>query len=238
VKAKKYWFSLDPLPEGVDGAYVEDGNFVMRDGGVAEIIMPVADMKLGGDHNVGNALAAIVVAKVAKEEVANEDIVLTLKEFEGLSGRQSLVREIKGISFVNDTTATSPDGTIAALDRFHKGKEKDIVLLAGGSSKGASFDTLVNRMKDTCKMVILFPGEGSEEILSLLGDIPHKEIKTMKEALNIAAKVATAGDTVLLSPATASFGSFKNEFDRGGQFVDGVKALKEKDIKGESTVTA
>jgi len=238
VKAKKVWFSLQPLPEGFDGAYVENGEMVMRMGGALEVILPVEDMKLGGAHNVMNALSAIVVAKVAKEVVSNEDIIEVLKTFEGLSGRQQLVREIKGISFVNDTTATSPDGTIAALDRFHKDGEKDIVLLAGGSSKGANFDALGEKIRSTCKMVYLFPGEGSDELSKVLGNIPHKSVKTMKEAVELGAGAAAQGDVVLLSPGTASFGSFKNEFDRGGQFVDEVKALKEETIEGTSTVTA
>lgn len=240
VKSKKYWFSANPLPEGKEGAYVDGGVIKTNIGGTITEIMPVADMKLQGAHNVSNALAAAIVSIIAKEQIPPELVAEALREFEGLAGRQQLVREIKGRSFINDTTATSPDGAIAALQHFHTSLErKDIVLLAGGSSKNLSFDTLADMIKQTCKFVVLLPGTATPDLAKAIGDaVPSQQVETMEEAVKLAAEKSEPDDIVLLSPGTASFGAFKNEFDRGGQFVDYVKALQEKDLSGESTVTA
>lgn len=236
VKSKKFWYSLKPLPEGLDGAYAENGEIVLRRGGLATRIMPVAEMRLQGDHNLSNALAATIVSML--RDATAEQVMLALRGFVGLEGRQQLVREIKGISFINDTTAASPDGAIAALKFFNTDQHKGIVLLAGGFSRKLSFAALADKIAGTCKHVVLLPGNATADLENAIaGRVPTTASKNMKDAVQKAAKLAHDGDLVLLSPGAPSFGEFKNEFDRGGQFVDAVKALKEAEMAGEATVT-
>ncbi len=221
IRGQKVWFSLQPLASE-DGAFVDTGVMCFRNRGNTENVLSVTDMKLQGDHNVQNALAAICVARLGGVPI--DAIRETLKTFAGLPGRQEIVRELAGVAYVNDTTATSPDGTIAALDRF--GQTKQVVLLCGGASKNLSFDTLGKAIRATCKFVVLFDGDATDAFASAIGDsVSTVRVDSMKKAVEAASQVAQSGDVVLLSPGTASFGMFKNEYDRGGQFVDAVKAL-------------
>lgn len=223
IPGKKLWFSKNRLADGWDGAFVEDGSLVYRFGGVEEKVAAISEMKLQGEHNVANALAAVIAAKTAG--LPNEVIAAALRSFSGLPGRQEVVREFNGVTYVNDTTATSPDGAIAALDRF--GQKQNVVLLASGSTKGLSLELLGKTIRTTCKFVVLFEGTATEEFAAAIGgSVPSLRVDSMKAAVEAAFEVAKAGDTVLLSPGTASFGMFKNEFDRGDQFVALVKKLK------------
>jgi UDP-N-acetylmuramoylalanine--D-glutamate ligase len=219
---KKFWFSKNVLSDGLNGTYVADGKLVFRSGDSVEEIISVSEIKLQGEHNLANALAAVALAKIAGLE--NEKIAVALREFGGLPGRQEVVRELNRIVYVNDTTATSPDGAIAALDRF--GQKKNVILLAGGATKGLSLETLGKAIKTTCKFVVLFEGTAVEEFLAVIDDsVPVVRVESMEAAIKTASEVAGEGDIVLLSPGTASFGIFKNEFDRGDQFVTVVKKL-------------
>lgn len=221
--SKKMWFSKNKLSEDFSGAFVENGSIVFRQDDQEQTVISVSEIKLQGEHNVANALAAVVAAKVAK--VSDQAITGALKAFGGLPGRQETVRELNGVTYINDTTATSPDGAIAALDRF--GKQHNVILIAGGSSKDLSIETLGKTIQTTCKFVVLFEGTATEEFVTAIGEsVPSVRVDSMKAAIEAASEVAKAGDTVLLSPGTASFGMFKNEFDRGEQFVLQVNKLK------------
>ncbi len=221
--SKKVWFSKTKLPADHEGTFVENNAIVSRIGGAEKSIIEIPEIKLQGEHNVANALAAVALAKVAG--LADENIVAALRSFGGLPGRQETVRELNGVVYVNDTTATSPDGAIAALDRF--GQKKNVVLIAGGSSKGLSLDILGKTIQTTCKFVVFLNGEATDALVESVGDaVPLVRVDSMKEAVEAASTAAQAGDIVLLSPGTASFGMFKNEFDRGDQFVIRVNKLR------------
>ncbi len=224
IPSKKiFWFSSKPLIAGRTGVFC-DGDSLKRniDGAVVEF-GHVHDMKITGDHNVMNALAASLAAHFA--EVSDEHIHASLKTFAGLPGRQQVVGEIDGVLYVNDTTGTSPEGVIAALKRFGNGG--NIILIAGGSSKGLAFDELAQVIRKECKSVVLFEGTAFEDMARAIGDgAPMVRVDSMLKAINAAQGVAKLGDVVLLSPGTSSFGIFKNEFDRGDQFNAAVKALE------------
>ncbi|MFH1089023.1 MAG: UDP-N-acetylmuramoyl-L-alanine--D-glutamate ligase [Candidatus Uhrbacteria bacterium] len=221
--SKKVWFSKTKLPADHEGTFVENNAIVSRIGGEEKSVIEISEIKLQGEHNVANALAAVALAKVAG--LADENIAAALRSFGGLPGRQETVRELNGVVYVNDTTATSPDGAIAALDRF--GQKKNVVLIAGGSSKGLSLDILGKTIQTTCKFVVFLNGEATDALVASVGDaVPLVRVDSMKAAVEAASTAAQAGDTVLLSPGTASFGMFKNEFDRGDQFAAEVKKLK------------
>ncbi|HLD17748.1 MAG TPA: UDP-N-acetylmuramoyl-L-alanine--D-glutamate ligase [Patescibacteria group bacterium] len=221
TEAKKMWFAKEGTFEG-DGAYVQGGFIVFRKDGSVEPVFPTSEIKLQGDHNLQNVLAAVCVGKIAG--LSNEQMAEALRTFGGLPGRQEVVREVNGITYVNDTTATSPDGAIAALERFGEGKK--VVLIAGGASKNLPFDKLGEEIGRTCKTVVLLEGDATDALDAAIGDTVLKlRADSMAKAVEAASSAAQFGDVVLLSPGTASFGMFKNEYDRGDQFVEAVRGL-------------
>ncbi len=178
-----------------------------------------------GEHNLENIALAVAVARTlgVKEKIIKKSV----EKFNGVFGRLELIRNLRGIKFYNDTTATSPEATIAAVKSFKKYKNK-IILIGGGADKNLDYKDYAKEVSKYVKFLILFDGEASEKIIKLLGKNKKNicKVKSMKEALNIAMKYARKGDIILLSPGAASFGIFKNEFDRGEKFVRLVKKLK------------
>ena len=202
-----------------------------------------------GEHNKENIAFAIKACEALG--VSKSDIKKCVESFKGVPGRLEFVREIKGVKYYNDTTATTPDATIAALRALNS---KRVILIAGGADKKLDYRELAKEIPKYVKTLILFKGEASEKLLRELRNISdchsresgnpgairfhgipsqagndRKKIKyyrlriaenitSMKEAVKIAQSNAKNGDIILLSPAAASFGVFKNEFDRGDQF--------------------
>lgn len=183
-------------------------------------------IKIPGEHNRANIACARVVCQ--RLGVSEEDIKYGVESFVGVPGRLELVRTVRGVKYINDTTATSPAGLFAALDVFADKKTKNVVLLAGGADKQLDYRLMAGRIDKTVKALILFKGEGTDKIVEMLAKkkkYPFFVVDSMQEAMRLAVENAEKGDTVLLSPGTASFGVFKNEFDRGDQFVALVKKL-------------
>lgn len=165
-----------------------------------------------GTHNIENISLAVTTARAIG--IATPVIKKAVASFKGVSGRLELVRKVRGISIYNDTTATSPDATIAALRALHK--KGDIILIAGGTDKKLPVDELVDEIGKHAKTVVLLPGTGTDRIKRRIGKtmIYH----SLYEAVLRAFTVARKGDITLFSPAFTSFGLFKNEYDRGEQF--------------------
>lgn len=224
VSKHVYWFSSQPLPEGKQGAYRDGDQLMWKLDGAPATFAHVHDLTtLQGEHNVMNALSASLAAHFSGVHDAN--IHQVLKAFVGLPGRQQIVEEIEGVVYVNDTTATSPEGVIAALKRFGNGG--NIILIAGGSSKGLKFDEMARYVREQCKYVVLFEGTALDELSTAIGtEVPMVRAGSMADAMKAAVAEAKLGDVVLLSPGTSSFGIFKNEFDRGDQFNAVVAELK------------
>ncbi|MDP3244535.1 MAG: UDP-N-acetylmuramoyl-L-alanine--D-glutamate ligase [bacterium] len=194
--------------------------------------VPLKQVKLLGEHNLANALAAAGAGEAAG--VSRRDIISVLKTFKGLPNRLELARKARGVRYYNDTTATTPEATIAALAalaplkcKMQKSKCKIIVLIAGGADKKLNYQELAQYIKRYCKAVVLLPGTATEKLKLEIGNwkLEIKEAVSMHEAIRLTKDIATKGDIILLSPAAASFGLFKNEFDRGAQFVREVKRL-------------
>lgn len=177
-------------------------------------------LSIKGEHNIYNATLAVEVAKNLK--IKDEVIKKAIKSFKGVPGRLEFIREVRGVKYYNDTTATTPEATIVALRAL--GEESNIVLIAGGSDKGLEMDFLVREIPRYTKSVILLSGSGTNFIKNKITN--SLEASSMVEAVRLAKEFAEKGDIVLLSPAFASFGMFKNEYDRGDQFVKIVKKLK------------
>jgi len=174
-------------------------------------------LKLIGGHNRYNAALAVAAARALGLD--EDSIKEGVESFEAVPGRLQLVKEINGIKIYNDNNATTPEATIAALHSFDG---KKTVLIAGGADKGLALEALADDMKK-CKALILLPGSGTERLRGLLNE--HTQVSSMGEAVNAAIERATSGDVIILSPAFASFGLFKNEYDRNDQFVAAIAAL-------------
>jgi len=173
---------------------------------------------LVGKHNFENIACAIAVAK--EFGIEEEKIKKVVENFKGVSGRMEFVKEVEGVKIYNDTTATTPDATIAGLKALSK--EKNVILIAGGADKGLDMGKLILAIPKYCKDVVLLEGTGTVK----LGLKNYLVYKNLSEAVAQAFKRAKKGDTILFSPAFASFGMFKNEFDRGEKFMDIIKKMK------------
>lgn len=192
-------------------------------------------IKLLGQHNLENILAAVAVAYLSG--VKQSVIQKAINNFTGVANRLELVRTINKVKYYNDTTATNPTATIAALTtlgqlkiKSQKSKVKNIILIGGGADKNLNFNELTREIKKTCKQVIMLCGTATPKFVQALKKVNYStknitEFNNFKKAIIFAKKSTKPGDIVLLSPGCASFGMFANEFDRGKQFVKAVNRL-------------
>jgi|GEM_PF-159611 len=171
-----------------------------------------------------NVLAATSVALVLKIPLTL--IKKAIKTFRGVLNRLEFICEKNGIKYYNDSASTIPQSTILALNSL--ANKRNIVLISGGADKKLDFSKMAQRISKTCKAVVLLPGTATPEIEKELGIMNYKlkiRVKTMEEATKVATAQAKKGDIVLLSPGCASFGLFKNVYDRATQFVKRSKKL-------------
>ncbi len=176
-----------------------------------------------GAHNTANIAQAVAVAEIFGVDM--KTMQKALESFSGVEGRQQFLRELDGVKFYNDTTATTPDATIAALAALGSPRLKQIVLIMGGADKGLDMTKLVQTIPKYVSYTILLAGTGTEK---LAGRIKGPVMQSLADAVQEAMRVAKKGSIVLLSPAFASFGMFKNEFDRGEQFAVIVSGMRGK----------
>ena len=170
-------------------------------------------LKIPGLHNRYDAALALAAARALG--IPDETSRTALQSFAGVPGRLELVREVQGVKVYNDTTATTPEATLAALKALDTGA-KDIVLIMGGSDKTLDMNALLYEIPDRAKRVILLAGTGTDRVLEFL---PGASVfDDLGKAVAEAFRAAGPGDRILFSPAFASFGMFKNEYDRGDQF--------------------
>ncbi|MBU1348708.1 UDP-N-acetylmuramoyl-L-alanine--D-glutamate ligase [Patescibacteria group bacterium] len=183
------------------------------------------DIRLLGDHNAMNVLAAALAARMAGASLTG--IRSAARSFRGLENRLEDVAIINGVRYINDTAATSPDGAIAAIHAVAP-VAKRLRIVAGGADKGLTYDDVAKVMKKARASVTLFKGTALAKYSKALkrAGVPFTIVGSMQEAVETHRKDVRKGDVILLSPGCASFGLFKNEFDRGRQFKELVKSLK------------
>jgi len=186
-------------------------------------LMPSSDLALRGRHNLYNSLASAVVARAM--EIRSDVVRESMTSFEGVPHRLETVRTVGGVTFVNDSKATNVNAVWYALESFASSQGR-VVLIAGGKDKGNDYGPLKRLVEDTVRGIVAI-GEGADTVERELG--PHAErtvhATTMEEAIQYAQLLAEPGDTVLLSPACASFDMFENYEDRGDTFKRLVHAL-------------
>lgn len=174
-------------------------------------------LRIPGLHNRYDAALALAGARAYG--ISDDVSRYALESFAGVPGRLELVREVNGVKIYNDTTATTPEATLAAL----RALGPDTYLIMGGADKGLDMHELMEYLKTSVKGLVFLAGSGTDLVLPLTPTVPVYE--TLAEAVQEVLKFAKPGDTILFSPAFTSFGMFKNEFDRGDQFTAIVKKL-------------
>ncbi len=185
----------------------------------SQALMPVADCGLRGRHNLLNILAVWAAGRAM--DVADDCIVAVVQEFKGLPHRTELIGVVDGVSWINDSKATNPAATAAAL----RGSSQPVVLIAGGQGKDADFGKLADTVSAHVKSLILL-GEDAELLeRELSGCAPINRVEDLSQAVQCAFELASTGDSVLLSPACASFDMFNGYIHRGDEFRRLVRAL-------------
>ncbi len=215
TKAQVLYFSVR---ERVRGAFYENGDLYFG----KEKILSVSDLPVGGLHNVQNALAVIVAAKIMG--IKNADIVEALTSFKGIKHRIEFVEEVNGVSYVDDSKGTNVDATVKAVEAM----KRETVLLLGGKNKGYDYGKLFIALKNSNVTHAVLFGENRFELLKCAREQAFENCTICEDfefAVRVAALKAKSGQTVLLSPASASFDEFAGYEERGDKFVEIVRSL-------------
>ena len=218
-KRDTIYFSLG-APEGENFGLINHNNEVWLSQGNEKIINK-NQLKIKGEHNISNALAAMALAGAFN--VPTNIMADVLKNFTGLEHRCQLVREIDNVSWYNDSKATNVGACIASITGLCE--LGNIILIAGGDSKGADLSGLNPIVKKYIKRVFLF-GIDANKLADVMGsDVDKEFVNNMNEAVKGASKIADSDDIVLLAPACSSLDMYKNYQQRGDAFISAIDAL-------------
>ncbi len=176
-----------------------------------------------GVNHRENMVCAVEVAK--QLGIPLPKIKKEIESFKNLEGRLQLLRIYKGIKIYNDNNATTPEATVAGIEAL-KSSKRNIILICGGSDKNLPLDNLSNAINKHCKAVVTIPGTGTDSLEKLNIKVDGYTANDVDEAVKTALGLASRGDTILFSPAFASFGVFNNEYERNDFFVKIIKGLK------------
>jgi len=218
INANHVPFSLGGNPEH-EGAYLKEDNLfstINKD----VFTMPINELALEGKHNIKNAMAATAVAQLLK--IRKETIRESLTNFQGAEHRLEKVLKIQGVQYINDSKATNVNSVFYALDSM----TTPTVWIVGGVDKGNDYDELMPLVREKVKAIVCL-GVDNTKISNAFNNVVDIMVETssMKEAVQIAKRLAEKGDSVLLSPACASFDLFENYEDRGNQFKQAIYNL-------------
>jgi UDP-N-acetylmuramoylalanine--D-glutamate ligase len=216
-----FFSSKQSLKEGVYMDENKDIYLALGADGTPLKLLNMAEIKLVGDHNAENVMAAILIAETMK--VPRESYLNTIRQFEAIEHRIEYVKTVNGVIYYNDSKGTNTDASKKALEAM----DKKTVLIAGGYDKGSEYDDWVEAFGDKIKCLVLL-GETApkiEETARKHGFTNIKRVQTLREAVEVSAKEAESGENVLLSPACASWDMFKSYEERGKLFKQYVRDL-------------
>jgi UDP-N-acetylmuramoylalanine--D-glutamate ligase len=218
TKAQLIPFSLTQTIEM--GAFIKEKTMEVNIINEEEFTMETETMALEGKHNMKNAMAATSVAKLMK--IRNATIRESLSNFQGVEHRLEKVLKIQNVQYINDSKATNVNATFFALDSMNT----PTVWIVGGVDKGNDYNELMSMVREKVKAIICL-GVDNKKIIDMFGNVVDImiEVNNMQDAVNMAQRLSEKGDTVLLSPACASFDLFENYEDRGNQFKNAVRNL-------------
>ncbi len=227
IKSQMIKFSYQKI-SGERSVYIADEKIYLDFDGEAKEVLDLEDIKLRGQHNWGNIMAAIGATYVFGADL--KTIKKAIVDFKGIPHRLEFVREVDGVKYYNDTAATTPESAIAGIGSF----SEPLILIAGGSDKNFDMTELGKTIREKIKGVIFLKGEATNKIIATMKKLvppgePEPEftvIDSMEKAVALAKLSAQSGDAVLLSPGATSFGLFAHEFDRGDKFKKAVSELR------------
>ena len=222
VHGRLVWFSMSDTAPG-DAVFVRDGTAVRRWNGNEQPLFALDDVRLRGEHNRENAIAAAAIALACGASPAA--VAIGLRSFAGIEHRLEFVAEAGGVSYYNDSIATTPERTLAGIRSF----DQPIVLLLGGRDKELPLEALAAEAQERCRATVLF-GEAAgklQDALAAAGNLQTVRVETLEEAVQAAAGLAQTGDVVLMSPACTSYDAYDNFEQRGNHFRRLVSGLHE-----------
>jgi len=217
IKSKLLPFSIEK--ELKEGAYIKNEEIIINI--TNETLKMTTDaLALEGKHNLKNSMAAMTVAKLVS--IRKESIRESITAFQGVPHRLEKVLKIHHVQYINDSKATNVNSVFYALDSI----KTPIVWIVGGQDKGNDYKELMPLVREKVKAIVCL-GLDNEKIKDVFGNVVDLMVETfaMEEAVKVAYKIAERGDTVLLSPACASFDLFESYGDRGDQFKNAIKSL-------------
>jgi UDP-N-acetylmuramoylalanine--D-glutamate ligase len=207
-----FWFSRQKRVAA--GAFLRDGQIIFRDDGTEVAMARRDEIRLRGEHNVENVLAACAAAYLAGATPAA--IASGVKTFQGVEHRLEFVAEVSGVKFYNDSKATNVDAALKAIEAF----PEPLVVILGGTDKGSPYTPLREPLRERANLAILI-GAAADRIAADLDDaVPVVHAGTLDRAVQLAVERARRGDTVLLAPACSSFDQFENYEHRGRTFKE------------------
>lgn len=217
TKAQKLPFSLNKKIENGAFSDHENINFHINSD---TFKMKINELALTGKHNIANSMAAGIAGKLSK--IKNDFIKQSLMDFEAVEHRLEFVLKINGINFINDSKATNVNSVYYALESM----KTPVIWIVGGTDKGNDYSELIPFVQRKVKAIVCL-GVDNKKIIDTFQEIVSNivDTKCMKDAVNAAYSLGSKGDSVLLSPACASFDLFKNYEDRGNQFKEEVRKL-------------
>jgi len=221
AKSQKYYFALNK--KVAQGAYTLEGVLYLSDQGIDHEICAIEEIGIKGPHNLQNAMGAVMIAYYSGIDV--QTIQKTLKTFKGVEHRQEFVRTVKGVDYINDSKGTNTNAAITAL----KAMTKPVILIAGGYDKSEDYGDFIDNIKKKVKRLILIGATASaiEKTAREKDYVMIEKVSDYEAAVEVAARCATTGDVVLLSPACASWDMFDNYEIRGKIFKDLVWRLED-----------
>ena len=218
IKAQLLPFSLEK--ENTQGVYCLDEKNIHINFNQNLLEMSTKDLTIKGKHNLKNAMGATMVAKMLN--IRNENIRNSLMTFQGVPHRLEFVREVEGVRYINDSKATNVNSVYYALDSM----EDNLVWIVGGQDKGNDYNPLIPYVSKKVKAIVCLGLDNQKIIQTFQSIIPTIiETHSMEDAVQVGRGLAQEGDTVLLSPACASFDLFQSYEDRGNQFKHYVNML-------------
>ncbi len=219
IRSKRYPFTLNNHPFA-QGAWIENEQMIIQTSPKDSFTMSIRDLSLQGKHNVYNSMASTIVAKVS--QIREETIRESLSDFQNIPHRLEFVAKVADVTFINDSKATNVNSTWFALESM----KNEVILILGGVDKGNDYSMLKSLVKDKVKAIVCLGKNNNRIHEAFEGDV-EVIVNTFSanDAVQVAYHLAQKGDTVLLSPACASFDLFKNYEDRGEQFKQAVTEL-------------
>jgi len=221
IPARLYPYTLsENLPFGEQGAFTQGDSFTIHINQNNTLTMKMTELALQGRHNLGNSMAAGIAGRIL--ELRKEIVRDSLENFENVEHRLEFVSKVNGISFINDSKATNVNSTWYALESM----KTPTIWIAGGQDKGNDYTELQELVRNKVKAIVCLTKDSSKIRKAFSKDVDSIiDVETADQAVRVSYELSREGDTVLLSPACASFDLFENYEDRGRQFKAAVRRL-------------